>query len=243
MKDLSWLLDTPVAHRGFHGPGIPENSYAAFHEAIRNGFTIELDVHFTKDNVPVVFHDDNLLRLTSYDKPVEDCTYAEIRNLVLDGTNERIPALADVLGFVHGRVGLLIEIKQHPRTGMPEEILARTLDRYCGKFAVASFDPQILQWFFHNRPSWIRGQISGGLTGKNVPGLQRFLVKNLFVIVISRPDFIAYEYRYLNFWIRSIADFFRLPVLVWTIRDPAAAKKIQGSGLNSIFEGFNHRTI
>jgi glycerophosphoryl diester phosphodiesterase len=44
MKDLSWLLDTPVVHQGFHGPGIPENSCASFHEAIRNGFTIELDV-------------------------------------------------------------------------------------------------------------------------------------------------------------------------------------------------------
>jgi glycerophosphoryl diester phosphodiesterase len=243
VKDISWLLDLPVAHRGFHAPGIPENSCAAFREAIRNGFTIELDVHLTKDNVPVVFHDDNLFRLTSYDKLIEECTYAEIRNLVLDGTNERIPALADVLGYVNGKVGLLIEIKRHPRTGMLEEIVARTLDRYSGKFAVASFDPQILRWFYRNRPSWIRGQISGGLKGKNLPVLHRFLVKNLLVIVISRPDFIAYEYRYLNFWIRGIADLFRLPLLVWTVRDPAAAKKIQDEGLNCIFEGFNCRTI
>jgi glycerophosphoryl diester phosphodiesterase len=40
MKDLSWLLDIPVAHRGYHAPGIPENSIAAFYEAIQNGFSI-----------------------------------------------------------------------------------------------------------------------------------------------------------------------------------------------------------
>ena len=138
MKDLSWLLDTPVAHRGYHAPGIPENSMAAFCEAIQNGFTIELDVHVTKDDVLVVFHDDNLVRLTSVDKIIEDCTFAEIRKLVLEKTRERIPALAEVLDYVNGSVGLLIEIKQHPRIGNVEEILTQNLDQYPGKFAVAS---------------------------------------------------------------------------------------------------------
>lgn len=115
MKDLSWLLATPVAHRGYHGPGIPENSCAAFRAAIRNGYTIELDVHATKDDVLVVFHDDNLVRMTSYNKTIEDCTFAEIQDLVLDATDEKIPALAEVLDSVHGRVGLLIEIKHQDR--------------------------------------------------------------------------------------------------------------------------------
>ena len=122
MKDLGWLLDTPVAHRGYHGPGVPENSIAAFHEAILNGFTIELDVHKTNDDVLVVFHDENLVRRTSCNKIIEDCTGAEIRDLVLDSTTERIPAFDEVLEYVNGRVGLLIEIKQHPRIGSVEEL-------------------------------------------------------------------------------------------------------------------------
>ena len=198
MKDLNWLLATPVAHRGYHGPGVPENSCAAFRAAIQNGYTIELDVHATKDDVLVVFHDDNLVRMTGYDKSIEDCTFAEIRDLVLGATDEKIPAFAEVLDAVNGRVGLLIEIKQHPRIGHVEELICRLLDTYQGKFAVASFDPRILRWFVINRPSYIRGQISGGLKGRKLPVLQRFLLKNLVVALISRPDFIAYEYRYFN---------------------------------------------
>jgi glycerophosphoryl diester phosphodiesterase len=243
MKDLSWLLTTPVAHRGYHSPGIPENSIAAFHEAIKNGFTIELDVHKTKDDVLVVFHDDNLSRLTSYDKIIEDCTYAEIRQLVLNKTDEKIPAFSEVLDYIHGRVGLLVEIKTHPGVGRVEKLLSRILDKYSGKFAVVSFDPRIVRWFYKNRPSYIRGQISGGLKGKNLPFVQRFLLKNLFVNVISRPDFIAYEYIYLNPWIEFIASIYRIPLLVWTIRDPDTAKKLRETGQNIIFEGFRYKKI
>jgi glycerophosphoryl diester phosphodiesterase len=239
MKDLSWLPATPVAHRGFHSPGIPENSMAAFRAAIQNGYTIELDVHATKDDVLVVFHDDNLARMTGYPKTVEDCTFAEIRDLVLDSTAEKIPALAEVLDAVNGRAGLLIEIKQHPRIGHVEELICRLLDHYPGNFAVVSFDPRILAWFYRNRPMYIRGQISGGLKGTKLPVLQRFLLKNLVVALISRPDFIAYEYRYLSRWIRFFAGMFRLPVLAWTIRDPATAKRCREEGHGLIFEGFH----
>jgi glycerophosphoryl diester phosphodiesterase len=239
MKDLSWLRATPVAHRGYHGTGVPENSCAAFHAAIQNGYTIELDVHATKDDVLVVFHDDNLVRMTSYNKTLEDCTFGEIRDLVLDSTNQKIPALAEVLDSVNGRVGLLIEIKHHPRSGKVEELLCHQLDKYPGKFAVVSFDPRILGWFLINRPSYIRGQISGGLKGKKLPVLQRFILKNLVVALISRPDFIAYEYRYLNPWIRFFAGIFRLPVLVWTVRDPETARHCRDAGHAIIFEGFH----
>ena len=239
MKDLSWLLDTPVAHRGYHTPGIPENSMTAFQDAVRNGFTIELDVHMTKDDVLVVFHDDNLVRMTSHNKIIEYCTAAELRELVLDESKERIPALTEVLDYVNGRVGVVIEVKRHPRIGRVEEILSRNLDRYCGKFAVASFDPHILQWFYRNRPSVIRGQIAGGLRGKKLPVLQRFFLKNLFVVLISRPDFIAYEHPYLNSWIRFFTGICRIPVIVWTVRDPDTAKKFRDTGWNCIFEGFH----
>lgn len=239
MKDLSWLQDTPVAHRGYHGPGIPENSLAAFHAAIQNGYTIELDVHATTDDVLVVFHDDNLLRMTGYDKSIEDCTLAEIRTLVLDATEEKIPALAEVLDAVNGRAGLLVEVKRHPRVGKPEELLCLQLDRYPGNFAVVSFDPRILSWFYRHRPSYIRGQISGGLAGTTLPVLQRFLLKNLGVTLISRPDFIAYEYRYLNRWIRFFTGIFRLPLLAWTVRDPETAQQCRDKGYGLIFEGFH----
>jgi glycerophosphoryl diester phosphodiesterase len=241
MKDLNWLLDIPIAHRGYHSPGIPENSMAAFCEAVRNGYSIELDVHKTKDDLLVVFHDDNLVRLTSYDKIIEDCAYSEIRALVLENTKERIPLLSDVLDGVRGKAGLLIEIKTHPGIGRAEELVCRMLDRYSGKFAIVSFDPRILRWFYKNRPEYIRGQISGGLTGKKLPFFQRFLLKYLVVSLISRPDVICYEFPYLSAWAEFVAWIFRAPLIVWPVRDPLTAGKVREHGWNCIFEGFHYR--
>lgn len=62
MKDLNFLKQSLIAHRGYHSKelGIPENSIPAFEKAILNNYIIELDVHILKDGNVVVFHDDNL---------------------------------------------------------------------------------------------------------------------------------------------------------------------------------------
>lgn len=73
-----------MAHRGvYNNVDIPENSLLAFKEALKLNYPIELDINITKDNVIVVFHDDNLLRMTSLDKKINNITYNEIKNLSL----------------------------------------------------------------------------------------------------------------------------------------------------------------
>ncbi|MDD7757768.1 MAG: glycerophosphodiester phosphodiesterase family protein, partial [Clostridiales bacterium] len=62
-KEVSWIIEIPIAHRGLDNGSIPENSMAAFRNAIEKGYTIELDVQFTKDKELIVFHDDDLSRL------------------------------------------------------------------------------------------------------------------------------------------------------------------------------------
>ena len=67
IKDNHWLLQKPVAHRGLHGNGIPENSMEAFKAAIMSGYPIETDVQLTKDNALLCFHDDSFKRMTGVD--------------------------------------------------------------------------------------------------------------------------------------------------------------------------------
>ena len=62
MKDLKFLKNGLIAHRGVH-ISAPENSISAFKEAIKKKYIIELDVHLLKDNTVVVFHDDDLSRM------------------------------------------------------------------------------------------------------------------------------------------------------------------------------------
>lgn len=93
--------------------GIIENSLEAFKLAIQKKYIIELDVHITKDNQIVVFHDESLHRITGLNKNISECTYDEIKDLKLRNTNSYIPKLEEVLMLVDGQVLLLIEIKNN----------------------------------------------------------------------------------------------------------------------------------
>ena len=93
-----------TAHRGFSGIA-PENTLVAFEKAGEYGFyATECDVHLTKDGVWVIYHDDNIFRLTNGYKNIEDATYAELQEYVIDNgvnvdnyPNQKIPTLEEYL--------------------------------------------------------------------------------------------------------------------------------------------------
>ena len=67
------IRNNRIAHRGaFNNIDIPENSLLAFKKAIDMKWDIELDVQLTKDNVLVVFHDEDLKRMTGISKKICD---------------------------------------------------------------------------------------------------------------------------------------------------------------------------
>ncbi len=86
-----FLKTTPFAHRGLHGGTMPENSLPAFCAAVGKGYGIETDIRFTKDKKIVVFHDDDLLRMTGDGRQVSDCTYEELAALTLLPDSPRHP--------------------------------------------------------------------------------------------------------------------------------------------------------
>jgi len=73
-----------IAHRGFSSIA-PENSIPAFQLAALSEvhFGIECDIHQTKDNQFVVFHDDNLKRMTKKDILLDKLTYDELKLITI----------------------------------------------------------------------------------------------------------------------------------------------------------------
>jgi glycerophosphoryl diester phosphodiesterase len=68
------MKDRLVAHRG-DMTTYPENSLLALCSAAQLGFRyIELDIQFSKDDVPIVIHDENLVRTTGINKKVSECS-------------------------------------------------------------------------------------------------------------------------------------------------------------------------
>ena len=78
-----WLCTRPIAHRGLHTYGKPENSLAAFVNACDYGFPIETDVQAIDDGTVIVFHDDNISRMTSHDGYVSNLTSEKLNELRL----------------------------------------------------------------------------------------------------------------------------------------------------------------
>lgn len=104
------------AHRGASAYA-PENTMSAFRLGIALGANgIETDIRKTKDGVPVLFHDESLLRLTGIDRKIADVTFEELAGLRIpspDGTAfDTVPTLAEFLRFASEHpVALALEIK------------------------------------------------------------------------------------------------------------------------------------
>jgi glycerophosphoryl diester phosphodiesterase len=106
-----------IAHRGASGY-YPENTMSAFKAAIDMGADmIELDVLLSKDQVPIVFHDEKLDAKTNGKGLVADWTLSELQKLDAGSwfdtkfKNERIPTLIEVLRFCKDKILVNIEIK------------------------------------------------------------------------------------------------------------------------------------
>lgn len=198
-KNLSGFENYFYAHRGLHdnSKNNVENSIDAFKEAIELKYGIELDVRLTKDKVPVVIHDKNLIRVAKMNLNVNEMSFEKLKELKLFNSNQSIPSLSEVLNFVDDKVPLLIEIKKDNINKMKDlHYIAEILDSYKGRYMIESFDPFVLMWLKNNRPHFIRGQLSSNLIKDRGNIILNFLLSNLLFNFLSKPDFIAYDYRY-----------------------------------------------
>ncbi|MFF2773709.1 glycerophosphodiester phosphodiesterase [Streptomyces sp. NPDC058052] len=84
---------TVVGHRG-DPYRARENTLPSIGSAFERGAdAVEVDVRLTKDEVPVLLHDDTLKRLWGHDRPLSSLTHAELRELTRGG----VPTLRDAL--------------------------------------------------------------------------------------------------------------------------------------------------
>ncbi len=226
MKDKNFLIKNLIAHCGLHDikNGVVENSLKAFELAIKKGYTIELDLHILKDNTIVVFHDNNLEKMTGVNKKISKCTYNQIKNLKLRGTKNYIPLFKDVLSLVNGKVPLLIELKYDTRVGRLEKSVMEELRNYNGKYAIHSFNPLSILFLKYNFPNIVRGQISSNFDNVEMNFILKFLLKNMYLNALTKPDFISYDISSLP---NKRVERYRKDNLVlgWTIKDKEDLQK------------------
>ena len=215
--------DVLIAHRGLHDnrSAAPENSMPAFRKAVEAGYGIELDVQRTADGKLVVFHDMNLKRMTGVDGRLTEHTYEELLAYSLGQSRERIPLFEDVLKMVGGRVPMVIEIKVGVRYKATTVAVEQMLRSYHGVYCMECFNPFALAWYRKHDPAILRGQLSEDYSQEEIrlPGLIRFILTNMLLNFLARPDFISYNHRdKKKHSFRICRKLFKGKTAAWTIK-------------------------
>ncbi len=239
MSSPEWLKKQPIAHRGLHDLNNTrwENTLAAFAAAAKAGFAIECDVHLTKDGGVIVFHDDDLERLTGQKGRISDLTLAEATGLKIGGTNDHAPSLREMLDLVAGRVPVVIELKGiEGRDDGLVAAVANELAGYKGEAAIMSFDHHLVRLFASDAPG-----IPGGLTAE---GTQMKHFEAHFSMLAHQISFVSYNVHHLpNPFVSFVREKLNLPVISWTVRNPEMKTHSDQNVDQITFEGFDPRTL
>ena len=237
------LLARPIAHRGLHGPGAPENSREAIRAAAEAGYGIEIDVQLTADGRAAVFHDATLDRMTARTGRIRDLPAAELAAIPLAGGGT-IPMLEDALAAA-GAAPVLIEVKDQSGdlsaagVGPLEAAVARAAAAHGGPVAVMSFNPHAVQALRYLAPDLPRGLTTCAFAPEDWPGVPPERLADLRAMAALDPAgaaFVSHDRRDLPAAAPLRAR--GLPVLTWTVRSPAEAAAALRHADQITFEGF-----
>jgi glycerophosphoryl diester phosphodiesterase len=136
------------AHRGASKIA-PENTMAAFSAAVELGADgLELDIHLSRDGIPVVIHDESLERTTDGRGLVADASLEQLQQLDAGGwfspdfMGESLPTLAEVLSVFSGKLRLNLELKEFSAGVAVLSLLRQHSD---AEVVISSFDYDLLK--------------------------------------------------------------------------------------------------
>ena len=237
---MALKLPKIIGHRGACGYA-PENTIESIHTAADMGVEwVELDVKLTKDDVPVIFHDDTLERTTNGHGPVAEVTYDELKQLeagswFADGfTGAHVPTLEEVCDVLIERdLGLNLEIKPCPgREKVTAEaaldVLSRVWDDH-ERLLITSFQHVSLEAARDMANDWYRGLLIHSDTGE-MPDNWKELVDYLECVTVNINKELAAKRENVE----DILDYEKA-ALVYTVNDPMIARQLQAYGVDCFF--------
>ena len=128
-----------IAHRGC-ADQYPENTIRAVTAAAPHVDAVEVDVRRCGSGEIVVFHNEDLRRVTGRRGMVAETPWDALRGMEVLGSGETVPLFRDLAAALPAGVGLTVELK-HP--GMGEEVVA-VLDGIGNDALISSFLPGAL---------------------------------------------------------------------------------------------------
>ena len=95
-----------LIHRGIVNKNYKENLLKSFQQSFKKGYGIETDIHATKDEKFICFHDFTLKRIFKNKSSIKNLNYSAIEKI----SKGKIPLLNDLLKASKNKYFLFIEI-------------------------------------------------------------------------------------------------------------------------------------
>lgn len=216
-----------IAHRGA-SLECPENTLQAYRRAIAVGADyVEIDLHLTRDGIPVCHHDEEIGDGPLSGKRIGDCTLAQLKSVAVGETE--IPTFGEVLALAFGTSGLMVELKE-------------------GNADLGPIASQMLQ------RSAIERALVGSFSISMMAELRQFWPTSQLIGIVEEdariPEHVALRPRYLAIDL-ALASPERvcamqkagIEVLVWTVDDPAVASSLVSQGVSGIITNDPERMV
>lgn len=227
------LLDYAYAHRGLWSDDThPENSLEAILAAAAAGLGCEFDVRPAACGTPIVFHDQQLDRMTAQSGYVSRRPADELTQIPLNGGGT-IASLRTVLDTWTSPAPLLIELKIDGETDAEgfTAIVADIVNAYEGPAALMSFSRRAVSAI---PPGLMKGALilPSSMTDE--------LTAHTLVSTAAgfSPDFIGCNVIDAREASAAATDY-GLPVAVWTVKGADMCAQLKALPVAQIFEGFD----
>ena len=119
------MNENHLIHRGIANKQYKENLLSSFKHSFKKGYGIETDIHSTKDNKFICFHDFTLNRIFKKKLSIKNLKYSKIKKISTEN-NKPIPLLKDLLKTSKNKYPLFLEIKPNFTKKLLKELLKET---------------------------------------------------------------------------------------------------------------------
>ena len=220
-----------TAHRGA-SQAAPENTIAAFNRALDAGVNaIETDIRLSRDGVPVLVHDENLLRVANSASRIEELTAAELAEVDVgtwmapEFAGQGIPTLAWLAERCRHHTRLVLDLKVDGAAAAIAEVLD------------SSGFPVNQAWLC----AWSEDQAAD--IRKNLPGARLIFIEDPlehsdteWMRVLALRGYYGLSLHHKSIDATTMADAHTngLAVFAWTVNDPADMQRLRGIGVDGI---------
>ena len=208
-----------IIHRGLAKKKFKENTLPAFKYCFKKKFGIETDLHTTKDNKIICFHDFNLKKKFKVNKLIKNLNFNEI-NKIAKKFGYYVPELKELISIAKNKHYLMLEIK----SAFSKKNLSQLIDqtKKLKSFSITSFNENNIKNIYK-----LKKRITLGLCFVSTSSVRKIIKKSK----LKYTNILVMEKKFLS---KKKLNIINKPIYYYTAKSKEIRNKYNNKNL--IFE-------